>query len=201
MEPTNTLNVSEVFYSIQGEGLRVGSANIFIRLQGCKAKFACAALGVNCDTEFESGSEKYVKDLHKELSKIDCKNIIWTGGEPAQQLDDGVVDFFKSKGYYQCIETSGLFPVPKGIDYIVVSPKVAEHIVKKNFTHVNELRYVRHKGQFIPQPSITADHYYLSPHSDGFEINRDNMKHCISLVLENPLWKISLQMHKIYSVL
>ncbi len=51
------LKVSEIFYSLQGEGARAGTATFFIRLQGCKAKMACYASGVRCDTEFESGSE------------------------------------------------------------------------------------------------------------------------------------------------
>lgn len=195
------LNISEIFYSIQGEGARVGTANIFIRTQGCKAKNACYAMGIKCDTEFESGKEYSIDSLYNEIKNIDCKNIIWTGGEPAQQLTDDIVKYFKDKGYYQTIETSGLFPVSELLDYIVVSPKVAEHVIKKNFNRVNELRYVRHKGQEIPSPSIEADNYFISPHSDGFTLNFENMKHCLNLVKTNPKWRISIQMHKIYSVL
>ena len=57
------LNVSEVFYSLQGEGERAGEASIFIRLQGCKTKHACAASGIVCDTEFESGKPMKVSDI------------------------------------------------------------------------------------------------------------------------------------------
>lgn len=195
------LGISEIFYSIQGEGQRVGTANIFIRTQGCKAKNACYAMGIKCDTEFESGREYDIKQLYNEIKNYDCKNIIWTGGEPAQQLTDDIVQFFKEKGYYQCIETSGLFPVSNLIDFVSVSPKVAEHVIKKNFTKVNELRYVRHKGQSIPNPSIEANYYFVSPHSDGFNLNFENIKHCLNLVKDNPKWRISIQMHKIYSVL
>lgn len=195
------LNISEIFYSIQGEGARVGTANIFIRTQGCKAKNACYAMGIKCDTEFESGKEYSIDSLYNEIKDIDCKNIIWTGGEPAQQLTDDIVKYFKDKGYYQTIETSGLFSVPESIDFISVSPKVAEHVIKKNFTKINELRYVRHKGQDIPKPSVAADYYFVSPHSDGFTLNFENIKHCLKLVKNNPTWRISIQMHKIYSVL
>ena len=117
----------------------------------------------------------------------------------AQQvlLDLSNEKFFKENGFYQAIETSGLNPVPSGIDFICVSPKVAEHVILKNFpSGVNELRYVRHKGQSIPQPSIKANHYWISPHSDGFNINSENLKHCIELCLNNPNWKLSLQNHK-----
>lgn len=196
------LNVSEFFYSLQGEGARAGTPNIFIRLQGCKAKSACASMGIICDTEFESGCEYSVQKLLEEIDKYDCKNIIWTGGEPAQQLTELIVSFFKGKGYYQSIETSGLFSLPNGLDYVALSPKVAEHIIKKNFPNgVNELRYVRHEKQSIPQPSINADYLFISPHSDGDQLNIDNLKHCIELVKNNPKWTLSVQMHKIWKVL
>lgn len=198
------LKVSEIFYSLQGEGARIGTPTIFIRLQGCKTKFACAASGIKCDTEFESGKEISIQDLHKwiELNAPQCKEITWTGGEPLDQLTEEMVEYFKSLGYYQAIETSGLQPSVKGIDFVCVSPKVAEHIVAKNFPEgVNELRYVRHKGQSIPEPSIKADHYWISPHSDGFNINSENLKHCINLCIENGVWKLSLQNHKIWNIL
>ncbi len=202
MSPT-TLPVSEIFYSLQGEGARTGTANIFVRIQGCKAKGACYALGIKCDTEFESGTDHTLEELHTRFKEMapECTNIIWTGGEPADRIVDEVAEFFHELGYYQCIETSGLFAVSSKIDYVVVSPKVAEHVVKKNFTHINELRYVRHKGQAIPVPSITANTYYVSPHSDGWDINTENVAHCIQLVKENPMWRLSVQDHKLWAVL
>ena len=198
------LNVSEIFYSLQGEGVRVGTPTVFIRLQGCKTKNACMAYGVVCDTEFESGKEMSLEAIKTWLkdNSNDCKEITWTGGEPLDQLTDEIVSYFKKLGYYQAIETSGLKPSVKGLDFTCVSPKVAEHIVKKNFPDgVSELRYVRHKGQDAPQPSVKAEHYWLSPHSDGYEINSENMKHCIQLCLDNPQWKLSLQNHKIWNVI
>lgn len=197
------LSVSEIFYSLQGEGARAGTPTIFIRLKGCKAKNACYALGIKCDTEFESGeamSLQFIFDwIHKNANE--CKEITWTGGEPTDQLTDEIVSAFKQAGYYQAIETSGLSQVPAGIDFICVSPKVAEHVIKKNFNHVNELRYVRHSGQSVPEPSITADHYWISPHSDGFNINTENLKHCINLCKLNPKWKLSVQQHKLWNIL
>jgi len=198
------LKVSEIFYSLQGEGARVGTPTIFIRLQGCKAKNACYAAGIRCDTEFESGKEYQVEELLQWIKENanGCKEITWTGGEPTDQLTEDIVKYFKEKGYYQAIETSGLNPVPIGIDFICVSPKVAEHVISKNFPQgVTELRYVRHKGQSVPEPSINALHYWISPHSDGFNINGENLKHCIQLCIDNPKWKLSLQNHKIWSIL
>ena len=198
------LKVSEIFYSLQGEGARAGTPTIFIRLQGCKTKHACASSGVKCDTEFESGKEMTFQNiLHWIVTNTNkCREITWTGGEPTDQLTDEWVALFKEHGYFQAIETSGLNPVPDGIDFICLSPKVAEHIIAKNFPNgVTELRYVRHKGQAIPQPSIKAIHYWVSPHSDGFNINSENLHHCIDLCKQHPQWKLSIQQHKLWNIL
>lgn len=197
-----SLKISEIFYSLQGEGARAGTPTIFIRLQGCKAKFACAAMGIKCDTEFESGKEYSLDQLYNFIKDIPSWEITWTGGEPTDQLTDEIVSYFKQKGYFQAIETSGLNPVSNGLDFVCISPKVAEHIIKKNFPNgCDELRYVRHKGQDIPQPAIEAKHYWVSPHSDGFTINAENLKHCIELCLQNPKWKLSVQNHKLWNIL
>lgn len=198
------LNISEIFYSLQGEGARIGTPTIFIRLQGCKAKNACYQLGIKCDTEFESGKEMTIEEINDWIlnNANDCKEITWTGGEPLDQLTNEITYYFKEKGFYQAIETSGLHKCIDNIDFICVSPKVAEHVIEKNFPNgVTELRYVRHKGQDIPQPKIKANHYWLSPHSDGFNINSENLKHCIELCLKNPKWKLSLQNHKLWNIL
>ena len=198
------IKISEIFYSLQGEGARIGTPTIFIRLTGCKAKNACYALGIKCDTEFESGKEISIEEILQwcQINATQCKEITWTGGEPLDQLTEEIISFFKKEGYFQAIETSGLHPAPEGLDFICVSPKVAEHVIKKNFPNgVSELRYVRHKGQSIPEPSIVAQHYWISPHSDGFNINSENLKHCIQLCIENGTWKLSLQNHKIWNVL
>lgn len=198
------LKVSEIFYSLQGEGARVGTPTIFIRLSGCKAKNACYSAGIKCDTEFESGKEMEKEEIalwcHQNAK--DCQEITWTGGEPTDQLTEDIISYFKDLGFFQAIETSGLNFVPNGIDFICVSPKVAEHVIKKNFPNgVTELRYVRHKGQSVPEPSIEAQHYWISPHSDGFTINKENLNHCINLCKQYPKWKLSVQTHKLWNIL
>lgn len=202
------LGVSELFYSLQGEGANAGKPMIFIRLQGCKAKGACYAAGIRCDTEFESGREYDLPELLERIKKFSgyCQAILWTGGEPMDQLTPEVVAYFRENGYdWHGVESSGLHPIPDGIfDHITVSPKVSEFVLKKNFGDeqiIHELRYVRHAGQEIPRPPINAEYLYLSPHSDGFTINQENLQHCMQLCLDNPEWSLSVQQHKIWSVL
>jgi organic radical activating enzyme len=191
------LRVNEIFYSIQGEGARAGEPSIFIRLTGCDLK--CTF----CDTEFASGKDMNLVALRNHIAEWPCRWIVWTGGEPMLQLTEEVIAFFHEAGYKQAVESNGNHPIPRSLDWIVVSPKVAEHVVKRhNPKGVDELRYVRHAGHMdVPHPAISAKHYFLSPIFDGFTPNAANVKHCMELALANPQWKISLQLHKIIGVL
>tara|TARA_R110002012_G_scaffold36532_9_gene103065 strand:- start:1234 stop:1875 length:642 start_codon:yes stop_codon:yes gene_type:complete len=204
-----TLKISEIFYSLQGEGYRAGHPSIFIRLQGCTAQNACYKSGVRCDTEFESGKEWTLEELKKYIYQFDCKWIVWTGGEPTDQLTQEIINYFNREGYRNAIECSGI-KQPPICNWVVLSPKVAEHVIlkkwkqqagwKKNF-HCDELRWVRHKGQEIPNTRILSEHYYISPHFDGEQMNTENVQHCIQLCLDNSQWKLSTQLHKLWSIL
>lgn len=195
------MKVNEIFYSLQGEGARTGIPSIFIRLSGCQAQYACQAKGIICDTNFVDFEEMNDQNIFEQISLFPCKNIIWTGGEPLQQLTQQTIDFFKEKNYFQSIETSGLFPCPKGIDYIVISPKINEELLQKNFTHVQELRYLIKKGDPYPTPTITADFYMLSPHSFTNNIDTETVEYVIDLCKNNPFWRLSLQTHKLIHIL
>ena len=202
----STLKVSEIFYSLQGEGFRKGEASLFVRLQGCTAKHACFKSGVICDTEFESGKSMELVDIAVMASKSDTNWITWTGGEPTDQVTDYVVNYFKEREYKQSIECSGIKQPPFDIEWIVLSPKIAEHVILKKWKtqdtgyHCDELRWVRQVGQSIPKTKIQAGHYYISPHYDGINVNQDNVRHCIDLCLKNPKWKLSTQEHKTWNV-
>lgn len=191
------MKVNEIFYSIQGEGARSGEPSIFIRLSGCD--LTCNF----CDTEFASGKELELDAIREYISRWPGRWIVWTGGEPMLQVTPEVVDYFHEVGYLQAIESNGNHPIPTSIDWRVVSPKVAEHVLKKHFPEgVDELRYVRHAGQMaVPEPSIQAEYYYLSPIFDGNTPNEANVRHCMKLILENPKWRMSLQTHKLLRVL
>jgi len=190
------LRVNEIFYSLQGEGARKGSANIFVRLAHCNLE--CGF----CDTEFDSFREMTPVELLEECNSFPCKNIIFTGGEPLLQLTEDVVRLFKSASYYLAIETNGTITPPKGLDWTTVSPKIAEHVLERKFkrVHIDELKYVRNRSQGIPRPKLKADHYFISPEFDGDYLSADNLEHCIELVKQNPRWKLSIQEHKLLRI-
>lgn len=195
---SKTYKVNEIFYSLQGEGARAGTANVFIRFSDCN--LTCNF----CDTEFISGKDWTAADLVSYVVSRypEANAIIFTGGEPTLQVDKEIVDLFKAADFYLAMETNGSHKPVDGIDFIACSPKVAEHVLKKSFPNgVDELRYVRHTGQGLPQPEIKAEHYYLSPQCDGDKINVENMRYISQLCLKNPKWKLSVQQHKIWGVL
>lgn len=191
---------------MQGEGVRAGTLNHFVRFTGCNLRCSVDNPEPNaqfdCDTEWVSGRKMTAAEIIAFMQDLNpkCKNIIFTGGEPGLQLDKELVDALHADGYYLAIETNGTIDVTGlGLDWITVSPKVAEHVMR--CPKSSELKYVRHHGQGIPKPSTQADHYLISPAFDGtFELDQKVLKWCIGLIKENPEWRLSVQQHKQWRV-
>lgn len=190
------LIVNEIFYSLQGEGGRIGKPSIFIRLSKCNLR--CSF----CDTEFDSGNEMTLDEILTKITEYGCKWIIWTGGEPTLQLTDEVISFFKNNGYLQAIETNGTRKVPNGIDYITCSPKQHFEKIKALIPHTQELRFPIQKGDPLPDTSLlpSTENYYLSPIFDADKPVRENIDYCVQLIKENPQWSLSVQLHKLIQI-
>lgn len=197
--------INEVFYSLQGEGMRAGTPNVFVRFSGCnlecrKEPGPRSPGGFDCDTEFLSGRSvggDELVDIIQSLARR-CRSVILTGGEPMLQTDDALVDALHEAGYYIAVETNGSLPVLPKVDWITVSPKVAEHAVQQ--TVADEVRYVRSVGQEIPRPACKADHQLISPAFDGDRLPLETLDWCIRLVMENPAWRLSMQQHKLWNI-
>lgn len=99
------MRISEIFYSIQGEGTNTGAPAIFIRLAGCHLR--C----VWCDSKFtwdmKSGKEMSTAAIIKVINKYPCKHLVITGGEPLIQQSGIKELLLKLPEYYVEIETSG----------------------------------------------------------------------------------------------
>lgn len=203
--------MNEVFYSLQGEGHRAGTPNVFVRFSGCN--LTCSAdgeAGFDCDTEFTSGTnletgglvEAALATLPDEMQENRAAiGVIFTGGEPALQLDEALVSAFRKEGFgVLAVETNGTveFKPSLSVIYVACSPKTAEHTLKVQ--RVDELRYVRRAGQAIPRPRLLATHHFISPAWDADGLRQENLAWCIDLVRYNPGWRLSLQQHKLWRV-
>jgi len=111
-----SLNVNEIFYSIQGEGINQGLPTVFIRLQGCNLEPGCTY----CDTEYaKSGSfkELTVDEIVKEIVRLSPgtkTRVCITGGEPLYQEEElkGLVSVLNKFLYYIEVFTNGTLPRP-----------------------------------------------------------------------------------------
>jgi organic radical activating enzyme len=182
--------INKIFYSIQGEGARSGTPQVFLRFSGCNLK--CSFCDTNHET-FELITSRQILNQCISISK-GCRNISFCGGEPTLQLDREIIKKFN--GWYKSIETNGTNKVIDGIDYIVCSPK--KKLIKPK--KINELRYVLKKNDELPKINRKNCQYYLSPCFDGEEPNWDNIKYCVRMVQENPQFKLNIQLHKFIKI-
>lgn len=201
-----TYQVNEVYRTIQGEGIRAGTVNVFVRFSGCNMACAMEAGdrspgGFDCDTEFASGRKLSIEELSQWIIDVsgDCRWLVVTGGEPGLQIDKQFVDTMRSLGYKIAIETNGSINLDElKLNWITVSPKVAEHAIRQILC--DEVKYVRAYGQGIPQTKCVAEHKLISPSFNGLQVDKKDMAWCISLVNENPDWRLSIQQHKLWGV-
>lgn len=176
--------IKEIFYSIQGEGKWAGLPAIFIRFAGCN--LACSW----CDTNWDNPTKMSLDDIESEVKKYPARHIIFTGGEPTLQLDRTMVKRFK-KNYYLHIESNGTKYIPKGINWVTISPKQNSNwIIKKG----NELKVV-YEGQDLQQYENTKFvYYYLQPCS------MKNIEETVEACKKNPKWSLSIQTQKILNI-
>ncbi len=128
------MKVSEIFYSIQGEGPNAGKPAVFLRLALCN--LTCEW----CDTKYTWDWKNYdydkevremgVQQVQEQLLKHDTKHLVLTGGEPMLQQKKLVplLRGLKRNGFYIEVETNGTM-IPKGemlelVDQWNVSPKL-----------------------------------------------------------------------------
>lgn len=192
--------VNEIFYSLQGEGYHTGIASVFIRLSGCNLH--CAF----CDTRHEQGTMMSLPEIVEQVMRYPrAPLIVLTGGEPSLWIDEDFVTGLKQMtGKRIAIETNGTHALPHGIDWVTLSPKTGigdsgdRPVV---LTRCDELKVV-YLGQDLAQyNNITATHRYLQPCwvSDEQQC-RNNMQATVQAVLDNPLWRLSLQTHRILGI-
>jgi len=209
-----TYTINEIFWSPQGEGMRVGQMSAFVRFTGCNLRCAMepgprSPGGFDCDTEFMSGRKMTAEEIMDEVRtacglsheylELHGAWVVFTGGEPGLQVDKELVDLLHIGGFRCAIETNGSVCLDGlGLDWITVSPKVAEHAVRQ--LTADEVKYVRGYGQALPKPACHATHQLISPAFNGLTIDRKALDWCLQLIKEDPSWRLSVQMHKAWSV-
>lgn len=100
--------VSEIFESIQGEGIYVGERQIFVRFAGCNLE--CAY----CDTRINAHKEYEPQEVRGEIRKFKGQfhSVSFTGGEPLMQMDflKELLSLTRKDGFRNYLETNGTLP-------------------------------------------------------------------------------------------
>lgn len=117
--------ISEIFYSVQGEGELTGVPSVFVRSSGCNLRCTW------CDTPYASwnpeGDQKSVTDIVKQVQSYPAaRHVVLTGGEPMVAKDMRTLAAeIKNLGHHITIETAATVK-PDGIacDLASMSPKL-----------------------------------------------------------------------------
>ncbi|MBC8493213.1 MAG: 7-carboxy-7-deazaguanine synthase QueE [Candidatus Thioglobus sp.] len=110
------LNITEIFYSLQGEAREVGLPTVFIRLTGCPLR--CSY----CDTEyaFKGNNLMSINAIIQEVKRYKTQYVCVTGGEPLAQINcHTLLDALVKAHCLVSLETSG------SIDISEVNPNVS----------------------------------------------------------------------------
>ena len=117
------IKISEIFYSIQGEGLLAGRPSVFVRLAGCPLRCRW------CDTEYaldsKAGKTRTIAEIVKQIKKYKTDYVVITGGEP--MISPNLSVLCKAlKNYHITIETAGIKFVPSlSCNLMSISPKLS----------------------------------------------------------------------------
>lgn len=220
---SKTYKVKEIFYTLQGEGVQSGRPAVFCRFSKCNLWNGREADRANaicnfCDTDIlgtdgvnggEYQSAPALADKIRSLWPVVESGgkpfVVCTGGEPALQLDEELVEELHSRDFEVAIETNGTLPLASGIDWVCCSPKGISELV---LTRCDELKLVFPQEDAMPDQFdyLEADYHYLTPKApfnseDLIFPSEDHITgRAIQYCLEHPKWRLNLQTHKVVSI-
>lgn len=211
---TVTYSIKEIFYTLQGEGAHAGRPAVFCRFSGCnlwtgRESDRATAVCQFCDTDFvgtdgeRGGKFKTPEELAALIDSLwpasyaPSKYVVFTGGEPLLQLDTALIDAMHAVGFTIAIETNGTLPVPPGVDWICVSPKMGSTLVVHKG---NEIKVVipQFQQDLAAYEQLDFENFFVQA-MDG-PLAAHNMQLAIETCKSNPKWKLSLQTHKLLQI-
>ena len=130
------MKISEIFHSIQGEGVLVGVPSVFVRTSGCNLRCTW------CDTPYTSwqpeGEERSLASIVDQVNSYGASHVVITGGEP--MIAPEIEDLTRRLEQHITIETAGTVDAHVRCDLMSISPKLA-----------NSTPYTRDNGRWADQ--------------------------------------------------
>ena len=197
--------VNEIFYSIDGEGLRTGELAVFIRLAGCNLK--CSY----CDTLYalkkSSGTFMSIDEILDKVSTFNCKNITLTGGEPLlfPEVEELIEELLKNE-YKVNIETNGSIDISKYLDrclitmdYKLPSSGMEDRMLLSNIEKLEEKDVLKFVLEEILSTYDVKSYIYLSPIFGKIEPEKivEFMKYLNTKNIDTSKMRVQVQLHKI----
>lgn len=204
--------VKEIYYTIQGEGFHTGRPAVFCRFSGCnlwsgREEDRSKAICQFCDTNFwgtdgENGGKYSLFELVELIYSLYPENqpgpyVVCTGGEPALQVDEALVQALQEKGFEVAIETNGTHKLPAALDWVCMSPKANTNIIVDKG---DEIKIVIPQRGIDPRDfeNLKFKHFFVQAmESEQWD---DNIKHAVDFAMQNPKWRLSVQTHKYLGV-
>jgi len=194
-----SLFINDLFFTLQGEGQHWGRRALFVRMPHCN--LACSW----CDTTYDTHEKWSFEEFEVFALQEETRFAVVTGGEPLMHKHTpAVVGLLQKNGFYVACETNGTFAPNASFDWITCSPKrdAKYEINAKLYARVSEFKYVVDDGfdfsvlkRHDDDPASVA--HSLSPEYGTFE---ESVARIIDYIQENPMWRLSLQTHKIVGI-
>jgi len=136
------LSVNEIFASLEGEGVFIGTPQIYIRLQGCNVR--CKSCDTKDSWDMSEGWFVPVSQIIDDIAAYNLKVVSLTGGNPLNQGDEllDLIKKLKSRDYFINIEVTGqdfnkdVFDL---VDYISCDIKTPSTGVTANLNIVKDI--------------------------------------------------------------
>ena len=197
MNLDNKIPILEEFYSIQGEGFNTGKPAYFVRVGGCD-------LGCRwCDSKESWTPEAHqwipIREVVERILKTPARTVVVTGGEPMMYNFDSFCNAMLNHSITTMIETCGAHPFSGRWDWVCLSPKKQKPPVDEAFVYADELKMIVFENEDFAWAEACAKkvrktcRLYLQPEWSRFNENRHKI---VTYAKNNPMWNISIQIHK-----
>lgn len=206
---TITLNINEVFHSVQGEGRWTGTPMTFVRFAGCNLR--CSWCDQPDSVPLVGWQLKYDKrtlaSVVAEIESWGCRHVCFTGGEPLTHAAECKALYNELKcrtvnggAYFVHVETNGTLSTDIPFDWICVSPKGPLDLSIYDKAH--EVKYIvdeTFEPSQVIQPLSNGD-IYLQPCNTMHGLDDGSVNRCLHYLKNNPRWKLSIQLHKVLGI-
>lgn len=195
------LPVNDLFYSLQGEGSNCGMPAMFIRLAGCNV--GCEFCDEKNAWQKSNSHNMTIDQLILKAQQYKAVNCVITGGEPTLYDLTELTNELKKHNIKTFLESSGTNIIKGFFDWITISPKQKLLPLQSCLDIANELKIVISTkedflfAQTMKQRTNPKAYCYLQP--DYYNM-QSILPEIIDYIKNNPIWKLSLQMHKLINI-